>query len=243
MIMSATASGSGSVRGPATREQAYQAAINRASESRRKATLLSRPVEGAAVKRVRLPDQLGAAELGEHAVERARVGLLLVDRAAEDAFAVALAVGRERRRVAHADAGREPLPFGRRGREDFLGRSGGIEEAIDRGFVARRPAAVEGIADDGDWRLGAKVAHHAGDLDGAPEALAFEIGAEVPERKRAVVLALLGLLGQERRCAIDDGRLPAQVEAGAAREPLQEEPAFVERTARDRELFAFEVGD
>src|SRR6266545_5814140 len=236
MIMSATASGSGSVRGPARREPAYQAAINSKSEISRSATSFSRPVEGAAVKLARRPDQLGAADLGQHAVERTGVGFLLVDRAAEDAFAVALAVDRERGAIAHADAGREPLPFGFRVGVNFLGLAGGVEEAVDRRFVAGRPAAVERISDDRDRRLGAELAHHAGDFDGALEALAFEVGAEIPERERAVVLPLLGLLGQERRRAIDDGSLAAQVEAGAARESLEEEPALVERAAGDREL-------
>src|SRR5436190_10332805 len=205
--MSATASGSGRVRGPAMSEQAYQAARNSRSENRRNATSLSRPVEGAAVELARLPDQLGAAELGQHAVERAGVGFLLVDRAAEDAFAVALTVDRERRGVAHADAGGEALPFGFGRREDFLGLAAYVEEAVDRRLVARRPATVEGIADDRDRRLGAELAHHARHLDGALEALAFEIGAKVPERERGVVLAMLRLLRLERRCVVDVGGL------------------------------------
>src|SRR5262249_1795154 len=192
--MRATACGSGKARGPASREATYQAAIMRASERSRSAMSFPRPIERAWIKLARRPGEFGAANLGQHAVERARVGLLLVDRSAKDAFAVALAIEGERAGLAHANAGRKPLPFGLRGGEKPLGFACGVEKTIDRGFVASAPGAVEGIADDRDRRLGAELPHHAGDLDRALEAVAFEIGAEVPERERCVLFALQRLL-------------------------------------------------
>ena len=89
-------------------------------------------VERAGREFARRADELGAADLGQHEIERARVRLLVGDRAAHDAFAVALAIDRERRAVAHADARREPLPLGVRRGEDVLGLARGVEEAVDR---------------------------------------------------------------------------------------------------------------
>src|SRR5262244_4651002 len=241
--MRATACGSGKARGPASREATYQAAIMRASERSRSAMSFPRPVERPWIKLARRPGELGAADLGQHAVERARVGLLLVDRSAKDAFAVALAIEGERAGFAHANAGRKLLPFGLGGGEKTLGFARGLEKTIDRGFVAGAPRAVEGIADDRDRSPGAELPHYARDLDRAPEAVAFKVGAEVPERERRVLLALQRLLREKRWRAVDNRRLAPQVETGAAREPLKQEPALVERAAGDRELFALQVGD
>ena len=66
-IMSATACGSGSMRGPASCAPTYQAAISSASETAATPRSLLRPVEGAAVELARRAHQLGAADLGQHA--------------------------------------------------------------------------------------------------------------------------------------------------------------------------------
>src|SRR5438477_12889792 len=78
-VASATVCGSGNMRGPATRDPAYQAATMSSSESSLTTTSAprSQAVERSGVELARRADQLGAADLGEHAVERARVGLLL----------------------------------------------------------------------------------------------------------------------------------------------------------------------
>ena len=110
-------------------------------------------VEGSGRQLARGPDQLGAADLGEHEVQRPRVGLLFGDRTPDDPFAVALAVDCERVRIGDADPRGEPLPFRFRRRQNLLGLTGGIEEAIDGRSVARCPGTVESIADDGDRSL------------------------------------------------------------------------------------------
>src|SRR5438132_1021273 len=108
-MASATVCGSGNMRGPAMRDPAYQAATSSRSESSLTTTSAPRgqAVERSGVELTRRADQLGAADLSEHAVESARVGLLLGQRAAHDALAVTLTVDRERGGVGDADARRE----------------------------------------------------------------------------------------------------------------------------------------
>src|SRR4029078_8872198 len=137
--------------------------------------------------------------LGEDAVERLRIGLLFGNRTPHDAFAVTLAVDRERARTGDADARGQPLPFGFRRRQNILGLARGLEEAIDRRSIARCPGPLEGVTDDGHRTLGAEALHDAVHLDRALLSLAFEIGAEIPERQRGVALALQRFLRQERR--------------------------------------------
>src|SRR6185437_5279824 len=71
-----------------------------------------RSIEGSSIESLGRADQLGAADLGEHGVESARVVGLVFDRTARDALAVALAIDRERRGVGRADPRRETLPVG-----------------------------------------------------------------------------------------------------------------------------------
>src|SRR5262245_9664247 len=239
-IAVATACGSGNRRAPASCDPAYQAAMSRTSEKSlapKNSLPRGRPVEGSGRKLACRADQLGAADLGEHAIERPRILLLLGRRPAHDALAVALAVDRKRVRVADADARREPLPFVRRRGQDVLGLPGGVEEAVEGRAVARRPGGVEGVAGERDRSLRPQTFHHVIHADGAALPLAFEVGAEVPERERGVAFALQCFLRQERRRPVDDRRFALEIDAGAARERLQQEPALVERTARHRELF------
>src|SRR5262245_50902974 len=246
IIAIATACGSGSRRAPASCDPAYQAARSRTSEKSlapKNSLPRGRPVEGSGRELARRADQLGAADLREHPIERLRIRLLLGRRPAHDALAVALAVDRKRARVADADARRKPLPFVRRRGQDVLGLPRGVEEAVDGRAVARRPGAVEGVADDGDRSLRPQALHHVIHADGTALPLAFEVGAKVPERERGIALALHCLLRQERRRPVDDGRLAPEIDAGAACERLQQQPALVERTARHCELPALEIGD
>ena len=117
-----------------------------------------------------------------------------------------------------------------------------IEETIDGRAVARRPAAVEGVADDRHRALGAERLHDLRDRDRAPEPPAFEVGAEVPEGQRGVGFALQRLLRQQRRSAIDDAGLPPEVETGAPCQRLQQNPALVEGAAGDSEALAPQMG-
>src|SRR5512132_4441878 len=115
-IAIATACGSGSRRAPASCEPAYQAAISTARETSRAPNSFPRrrPVESSRREFARRADKLAAADLRQYEIQGARVRLLLGERAAHDACAVALAVDGERAGVADADARCEPLPFGPR---------------------------------------------------------------------------------------------------------------------------------
>src|SRR5262245_33770650 len=146
-IASATVSGSGSSRAPAIREPAYQAAISSASETSRAAKFVPRLLRGRAIERARRqltrrPDQLGAADLGQHAIERARIRLLLGKRPAHDPLAVAHPIDRKRGRVGDANAPGEPLPFRFGAGEKLLGLQRGVEETVHGRAVACAPAAV-----------------------------------------------------------------------------------------------------
>src|SRR5262249_723007 len=72
---------------------------------------------------------------------------------------------------------------------------------------------------------------------------AFEISAEIPERQRGIDLALQRFLRQEWRRAVDDSCLFFEIQSGLARQRLQQQPAFVERTAGHSKLLAPEIGD
>ena len=108
-------------------------------------------------------------------------------------------------------------------------------------LVARSPAAVERIADDRDRGLGAELAHHVLNRNGAGEALALELGGKIPEGQRGVLLALQCLLRQQRRRAVDECRLLPEIETRSQCERLEQEPALVEWAAGDRQFPAFEV--
>src|SRR5215831_17863133 len=70
-----------------------------------------RIVERAAVKLARRADETGAADFGEHAIERAGIVRFLGDRPTRNALAVALAINLEALLVGDADAPRQGLPF------------------------------------------------------------------------------------------------------------------------------------
>src|SRR5882757_2528963 len=168
-IASATACGSGSRRGPASCDPAYQAAISSASEMSLTAKahspylilvlFLGRAVEGAGCELARRADQLRAADVREDEIQGAGVVLLVRQRAAHDAFTVALAIDRERARVGDADARGKPLPFGVGRRQDVLGLPHRVEETVDSGTTARSEGAFECVADDRHRSLGAEPSH------------------------------------------------------------------------------------
>src|SRR5712671_6012528 len=107
----ATACGSGSWRGPAKWAPTYQAAMSSANETSRAATFsIPQTVERAAVEFACRSYEFGASDLGQHAIECARVRFFVGYIAAEDTFRIALAEDRESLRIAVADARGKPLP-------------------------------------------------------------------------------------------------------------------------------------
>ena len=99
-----------------------------------------RPIECARRELACRSDELAAANHLEHAVERARVILLIVDRTARNAFAIALAIGLEARRFGSPHQWSDPIPLGIRGGEDFLCFAGDLDEAADSVSIFCRPA-------------------------------------------------------------------------------------------------------
>src|SRR5258708_37734798 len=81
----------------------------------------ARTIKGGGVERLRRTDQVGAADLGQHPVERLGVFGFLGGGPVQDAFEIALAVDRERFCIGGSDARRETLPLRCRSGEDFLG--------------------------------------------------------------------------------------------------------------------------
>src|SRR5262245_58944657 len=101
------------------------------------------PIECARCELFFRSDEVAAAEQREHAEERARVLLLLVDRAAWNALAITFAIGLQGRRIDRSHQRRDAVPFSIGGREDFLPLAGDLDEAGDRVAVPCRPAAIE----------------------------------------------------------------------------------------------------
>src|SRR5437773_2731818 len=75
-----TAGGEGSFAPPTSSAAIHQIARNRANESRRSTSVSGDCViERAGIELRRRPNQVAAAGLGQHAVEHARIGLLVSD--------------------------------------------------------------------------------------------------------------------------------------------------------------------
>src|SRR5229473_3283982 len=89
IIAASTTGGGGSFSGPASSAAIHQVARNTMKDRRRSTSVSGdRVIERAGLELLRRPDQLAAADIGQHAIEHARIGLLVGDRAARDAFPV-----------------------------------------------------------------------------------------------------------------------------------------------------------
>ena len=90
---------------------------------------------------MRRADKVGAADFGQYAIERPRVGRLHRRAAGcRNALDVAPAIDIECGVAVYADAGREPLPFGRQIRENCLRLTRDGKKSLERRPVALRPA-------------------------------------------------------------------------------------------------------
>ena len=137
--------------------------------------------------------------------------------------------------------------------------AGGIV-VLDRKARAGNAVILRGLFDQGQFGFDAGVTEIADtDLDrvgresvgshdlvhrhGALEPFAFQFRAEVPEGQRRVGLPLQRFLRQQRRRTIDRRGLLPKINAGAARERLQQQPAFVDGATGNRNGLAFEIVD
>src|SRR5438046_2231071 len=81
-MAASTVGGGGSFASPASSEAIHQVATNTANDSRRGTSVSrDRVIEGAGIELCCGPDEFAATDVSQHAVEDARVGLLVGDRA------------------------------------------------------------------------------------------------------------------------------------------------------------------
>src|SRR4051812_27245577 len=158
MMTLSTAGGEGSFAPPTNSAAIHQVARNRENERRRSTSVSGdRVIEGAGIELGRRPNQVTSADLGEHAIEHARIRLLVNDAPARNAVAIAVAVGLEDGRIARAGERRDLVPGGVRGDQQLLGLAGHRNETRHRIAVACSPALVEDITDRGHRALGPQL--------------------------------------------------------------------------------------
>src|SRR6266404_6198151 len=115
-----------------------------------------RPIECARCELSFRSDELPAAEQRKHAEKRTRVLLLIVDRAARDAFAITLAIGLEGWLMNGPHQPSDAVPLGIRSGEDFLRLAGDLDEAGGGVAVLCRPAPIKDVTEQGGATLGAE---------------------------------------------------------------------------------------
>src|SRR6185369_3205556 len=125
MMTLSTAGGEGSFAPPTNSAAIHQVARNRENERRRSTSVSGDCViEGAGIELGRRPDQVAAAGLGQHAIEHARIRLLVGDASARNAVAIAVTVGLEHDGIARAGERRDLLPGRVGGDQQLLGLAG-----------------------------------------------------------------------------------------------------------------------
>ena len=117
-------------------------------------------------------------------------------------------------------------------------------ERLDQARMVLAEALLEDVADLGRDARDAELVDRLVDPDQGLVALGLEAGGEVPVVEHGIELAVLDLLVQERRRAVDGLGLGLEVHAVAlGGEAPDQEPALVDRAARDPDLLALEVGE
>src|SRR5262245_21956242 len=138
------------------------------------------PIERAGCELFFRSDQLPATEGREHAKKRSRVFLLVVDRAARDAFAIAFTIGLEGWLINGPHQRGDAVPRGIRGGEDFLRLAGDLDEAADPVSILCRPARIKDVTEHGCSTLGTELRQNVFDAGDTAKALGFQAGTDVP---------------------------------------------------------------
>src|SRR5215472_9104205 len=116
-----TSGGGGSFAPPTSSEAIHQVAKNTATDTRRIGSVSGYAViESTGIELRRGPDQLTSADLCQHAIEHARVFLLVGDRPVWNPGAVAIAIGVQRRGIGSASQGLDLVPISVGGCENIL---------------------------------------------------------------------------------------------------------------------------
>src|SRR5215475_9345477 len=155
------------------------------------------PIERAGCELLFRSNQLPAAERREHAKKRSGVLLLLGDRAAWDAFAIAFAIGLEGWLINGPHQRGDAVPLGIRGGEDLLRLAGDLDEAADSVSILCRPARIKDVTEHGRSTLGAELRQNVFNAGDTAKALGFQAGTNVPVVQRGIHFALSGLLGEQ----------------------------------------------
>src|ERR1019366_1584231 len=111
-IAASTAGGAGSFSPPASSAAPHQVARNTVNDSRRSISVSGgRMIECAGIEFICRTHDLAAADPCQHAVENARVGFLVGDRAAGNSFPVTIAVDAQGCGVGGTHQRRDPVPL------------------------------------------------------------------------------------------------------------------------------------
>src|SRR5258708_15731141 len=111
-IAASTGGGGSSFSPPASRAAPHQVARNTVNERRRSISVSGDcAIEGAGGKLLRPPDKFAAADRRQHAIENARVGFFVGDRATGNSFPITIAVGPQGCSVGGTRERRNLFPF------------------------------------------------------------------------------------------------------------------------------------
>src|SRR2546423_1291746 len=180
MVVS-TVGGGGSFASPANSEPTHQVARRTANDSRRGTSASrDRVIECPGIEFRRRPDKFAAADPSQHAVENARVGFFVRDRATRNALPIAIAIGAQRGGVGSTGQWRNFLPLGIRARQDIFCRAGHGDEAGNLVLVCVCPFFVEDVADHRGAAFGAEFRQQILNAGDTAEALRFQGSAEIP---------------------------------------------------------------
>src|SRR5439155_14075344 len=181
IMAASTAGGGGSFASPASSEAIHQVARSTANDSRRGTSASrDRVIECPGIEFRRRPDKFAAADPSQHAVENARVGFFVRDRAARNSLPIAIAIGAQRGGVKSAGQWRNFLPLRIRGRQDLFCGAGHGDEAGNLVLVCVRPFLVEDVSDHRGTLCGAEFRQQLLNAGDAAKTLRFQLGAEIP---------------------------------------------------------------
>src|SRR5712675_585979 len=195
-----TAGGAGSFASPVSSEAIHQVATNTANDSRFGTSVSrDRVVECTGIEFLRRPDKFAAADRRQHAVENARVGLLVGDGATRNSFPIAIAVSAQGCGVASAGQRRNSLPLRIRRRQQLFRLAGYRDKARNRILIGACPFFVEDVADHRGAALGPEFRQQILDAGDAPKTFCFQYGAKIPVVQRCIHFTAERLCRKQRR--------------------------------------------
>src|SRR6516162_1018950 len=187
------------------------------------------------VQFLRRADELRPADFGEGAEQLSGIGLFIIDWPAWHRAAADFPISFERGLILCGHQGTQSFPLGIGLQENLVGPSGRTQKTIDGSGMRGNKALGKDIADRGD-RLGQAefglcVAH----IVEPAITLALQPRTEIPEIQAGLRFTLPQLLVEKRWGTEHQTRLSRKIDATPPRCRAHDQPALVERAARDRE--------